>query len=814
METLSCPTIVLCVEPTGAAIGERLARVQRGQLMDSPLFLWAVHVDEDVPTIAPIKRCEDVVAQIGQGVAYATIGDGVAALVADVLSLRDWRIPPMMERPVGLRLSLVGAPWEIKPSLLLNFAAAFHSSAQKHVGVRYFTEACFLLPDLVASAPPDAAERVQDLVSLIDGDPDSSNSHFLAGSFSYCWWFGRINASGLTLASFPSVIEDIATVIHGLLTTAPEHLPRSQVIISGRPQHMSVGYGELFAPREEVFECLKARYACQLIQRLFLDKSNRVDHKRARRRAWDFTLSSECIGALREIELTPGGERIWKGFHPEIPEQVMDGEVEEFLFNMQDSLEKFFNIDLLRLRSDFELSSCARREALLTGLESEVRDIAERASGGLFEAQAFLAEVEAFLLKTDGLSEGERPINLQEIRRWFDIDFAKSVHPQGSASIDELGAKVRDLQEQLRQLTRLRNISAPPALEAGVYEALRWSEDNQAQVSLDERIERLSEQLQEEVRLWGQKVANAEEDLQGARREIEPDEARRDQKIKEREEMLRQAALKYRILLFELAQAIKTADRLWFGRFRLRRALKEKNERLGKLRDVMLPQLARQVVAAYAERMQLSIDRAVYEVRDSIIQDALKHGRELHKKVVDAIDMLNGIRDDLSDVQVPTASSVLRRSVVTDVDLESLVKRLTNGAAEPGFPMRPSASDVCFQPATKTAGQIQEEAGKPFTVILSWRIADFVTLLGPQSAKVEALIGWLKHVSQPLFPFRGEDTVNYSIVRAVDDPSLGRLLRHAFPEAAWPDDPKTPAAVVLQFMQIPRVDGYTWDVRP
>jgi len=802
METLSCPTIVLCVEPTGAAIGEILACTRRDQHLDSPLFLWAVRVDGGAHTITPIRRRGDTVAQSEQSVTYPTIGDGVAAVIADVLSLRDWRIPLMMERPVSLRLSLVGASWEISPSLLSSLADAFHSSAQQHVGLRYFTEACFLSPDLVEPAAPSAAERVQDLVRVIERGPDSPNSQFRVDSFNYCWWFGRINASGLSLASLPSAGNDIATALHGLLTTAPEDLPPSLGIITERTRHMSVGYGELFAPREEIFECLKARYACQLVQRLYLDKSDRVDHRRARRRAWAFTLSARCERALREIELTPGGERIWKGFHPEIPEQVMDGEVAEFLFSMQDSLQRFRNIDLHRLRRKFELSGCVRRKTLLTALEIKARKIAERANGGLFEAQAFLAEVAAFLLETEGLSEGERPMNLQEMRRGFDRAFADTLHWQGSASVNELGPKVRNLQEELWQLTRLRNISAPPALETSIYEAIRWDEDNEDRISLDQQIAELSQRLQKEVRLWGQEAVKAERKLQRARYEIESEEGRRDQKIEKSEEALRRAAQECKSLLFELARASEAASRLWFGRFRQRRALKEKNERLGLLRSVTLPQMARQVVAAYADRMQLSIDRSVYEVRDSVIQDALGRVRELHKKLVDAIDALNSIRNGIGDARIPTTGGVLRRSVVTDVDLESMVERLTNGAD----PKCPSASDVWFQPSAKTVEQIQEAAGKPFTVVLSWMIPDFVGLLGPQSAKVEALIGWLKHVSQPLFPLIGEDKVDYSIVRAVDDPALERLLRHAFPEAAWADDQKSPAAVVLQFRQIPRVD--------
>jgi hypothetical protein len=806
IETLSCPTIVFCVEPTGAAIGESLTRVQLDQHLDSPLFLWAVHVGESVNTITPIRGCERVVAHTEQFITSHTISDSVAAVIADVLSLRDGRIPPMMERPVSLRLSLVGAAWEITPLLLSSFAAAFHSSAQQHVGARYFTEACFLLPDLMPSAPPGAAERVQELLRVIEGCPDSQDPGFRADPISYCWWFSRINASGLTLDTFPSSIDDIATVIHGLLSTAPEYLPCLPTILTPPPQHMSVGYGELFVARERVFEYLRARYACQLVQRLFLDKSNCVDRKRARQRAWAFTLSPECEGALREIELTPGGERIWKGFHPGIPEQVLEGEADEFLFNMRDSLDRFLKTDLARLRGQFELSGRSRRGTFLARLETEVQDIAERTEGGLFEAREFLEEVEAFLLETTDVSEGEKPMNLQEMRRGFDRAFAATLHWERSTDPNERGSKVQQLRQQLRQLTRLRNMSAPPALEPAIFEVLRWGEAGDAGTSLDQRIEETSRQLREEVASWAQEVAIAEQELQLARHMIEPEQERRAHEIERSEETLRQVAAECKKLRFELAQVQETPGWRWLDRRRQTRMLKEKNERLAQLLGETLPRQARQVVSCYAGRMELSIDRAVYEVRDNVIHDALGRVRKLHQRLVDAIDTLNGIRDSFGSLQVPTDGGVLRRSLIADVDLEALLGQLTQGLDGPALRKCPSAWDVCCQSTAKTEQQLREAAREPFAVVLTWVISDFLRLLGPQSAKLEALFGWLKCVSQPLFQPTG-DTVDYSIVRTVDEPGLARLLRHAFREAVWIDDQKTPAVVVLQLRQIPRADA-------
>jgi hypothetical protein len=170
-------------------------------------------------------------------------------------------------------------------------------------------------------------------------------------------------------------------------------------------------------------------------------------------------------------------------------------------------------------------------------------------------------------------------MNIQEIRREFDRAFAEALHVKLSRSTNEHGARVRDSQRRLRQLMGLRNMSAPPALEAAVFDALRWSEDLGEHISLDQRIEELSQQLRDEVTLWAQEI-------------------------------------------------------------------------------------------------------------------------------VGAMDTLNNIRDCLSGVQNLTVGSVLRRSVVTDADLESLVEHLANGVAGPGLPKCPSAWDICCQSATKSAEQI------------------------------------------------------------------------------------------------------------
>jgi hypothetical protein len=804
METSACPIIVFCVESIGKALGESIARLSHENYPASALSVRSVRADQGGYIVTPIVGFEPLDAQPEPPIIRGAINDIVCEVIVDALSLVDYRIPATMQKPISLRLAVIGAPWEVTPSLLLDFAAAFHSSAQQHCGARYLAEGYFVLPYLDRSAPPDAAEQVRDLLRVVEARAPGVDPPFSTDSFSYCWWFGQINAAGLALPSFPASLDDVATVILGVLTTSPEQLPLSITILTGRTQHMSAGYGEFFAPREALFEYLRARRACQLIHGLFLDRIDQLDHRRVRRRAWAFTLSSACAGVLRDVELTPGGERIWKGFHPTIPKEALNGEVDEFLSNLRDSWRRFSNMDRGELRRRFELSGRTRGEEFLTEIEIEVQDMVERGNGGLFEARSFLEEMEAFLLETKDVSEGEKVTNLQKMRRQFDRTFADALHIKQSPSPNEHESEVRELRRQLARLTRLRNISAPPALSASVFEALVWGETSG---SLDEAIAATTQRLQEEVTSWAQEAANAEGVLQRARYEIEPEAVRREQEMEKKEEALRETAQECRRLRFELELARNTSRRRLFGRKRQERSLQDMNERLAQLQGVMLQQQAREVVLSYANRMQLSIDWMVYEVRDNIIHDALDQVRRLHQKISGAIEMLNEMSDRFSSVEPPTDSHLLRTPLITDVDLESLLEQLTKVMPGTQVPNCPSAWAVCSQPPEKTEAQLLEAAGRPLTVVRNWTIADFVRVLRIPNRKLEALSAWLQHISQPLLQTRGEDTVDYSIIRAVEDPDLDPILRHTFPEATRIDHSNTQSVSVLQLRHVPRVEA-------
>jgi hypothetical protein len=800
MDALSYPTIVFCVEQIGLEVARSLAEMLRNASSVQPASVWAISTDKGLFAVSSVGRRDDPAPRKDCTVGADSIANAIQDVVAEVLSLGESRVPGVMDRPIGLRLALVGAAWEVTPAMASELARAFHAAARPHLGSRYLVEACLLLPNFLPHSFQTAG-ILQEWSNVLEASEGCPEGAVLDDLFNYCWWFGRINASGLALPSLPTSIADIATVIYGVTTVPPERLPSTVTILAAPPQHMSAGYAELLVPREQVVDYLVARNACSIIDRSFLDRAGSIDHAGIRRRAWAFTSSSDCAEALKRIDLTPGGERVWPGFHPTVPDQIVDGEIDEFLSSVHEAMDRFKSAGLKQVRAAIELSGRSCREKLLAAIEAQVREIADCSRGGLFESQAFLEEMTAFVLETTDVSEGEVATNLQQVRRTFDHAFAEQLALKRPSHSKEHESRAEELRKEIAQLTRLRNISAPPALTASVCNDLRWGEEERW-TSFNQRISEATQQLQQEMALWAEELATAERWFQHARYETQPEQDRREQNISECEEALRQTASECRRLLVELAKVPRRSPWLWFLSSHKKRALREKNERLAYLRAVLLRQQAREVVAAYAARIQLSIDRALYEVRDRIIHDALSHVRNLHEKTSQAIKALGDMRAMFASIQPPTLTQVLRRELLTREDLDEVFYHLRQGPAAPETMKSLSGWNVCCQHPVTTENQVRDVAMRPFTALRGWVMEEFLQLLKPSNARLEALIGWLKQASQPLVPPTGEETSDYSLIRSEENSQFGELLHHSFPEATWDDRPTAPTTAVLQVRQL------------
>ena len=794
MEWLLSPTIVFCLGGTGRAIGERLAGILAENYSSSPLTVWAVDQHENEYALTPLLTHAKPVAQF-PGPLDQVVADAIAAS----LSLEDCRITMSVEAPVNLRLSLLAAPGEIQSSFLSELATHLHISAKRHCGAGYLVEGFFILPEL---ATPSAgnAEALQELFDRIEAPASDRNS--TSALFSYCWWLGRINTRGLALPPFPSSAGEITSVVLGVLTTPLQQLPASITLLSGRSQHMSVGHAELFVSREKLFQYLRSCYTGQLIKSGFLDRRSCVDEQAVQKFVWEFAQSAECAGLLSEVDLTPGGDRIWKGFHVEIPAEVCDGDLDNFMASIHGASRKFFS-ELKELRKEFELSGRFRRVTFLTQLETKVQELVEHSRGGLFETRAFLDEMQSLLLETVEIAEGEKATNLQEIRREFDRAFAETIQLQASPSAREHEAKVKELRRQLDRLTRLRNIFAPPALDAAIVDVLSWRGIDEADATLDDGIATILSQLQTEVIAWAQATAGTEHVLQYARYEVAPEIARREDAIKKAEERLYTSAAECRNLRLELELVRNGLRWKWFPSTWHERSLRNKNERLEHLQNVLLQQQAREVINTHASRMQLSIDWIIYDVRSKLIHSALDQVRLLHRKISHAIETLNGISDSCASMDPALNEHLLRKSFLSESDLETLLENLTKSLPAVSLDGCPSAWEICCQSAEKTAAQLKEIAGKRFMAILDWTIDDFLRVLKTPNHRLETLIAWLQNASQPLFPHPDERTFEYALIRASENSDVARIVRHTLPEAIWFEPTASSSISVLQLRHLP-----------
>ncbi|HET8887596.1 MAG TPA: hypothetical protein VFQ41_01730 [Candidatus Angelobacter sp.] len=803
MENASYPSIVFCLGEMGSAIGTFLAEGLAERPATPLLSIWAVSCagHELAPNCLYERQCGRPLP-----VDAPIRTDSVAHLVIDVvnraLSLEDTRLPAIMEGAVGLRLLLLGVAPEVTELRLSDFASAFHAAAKWRRFPRYLAEACLVLPqDREGPGPPDETRPEPDLMlSSRSGAGQNSSGN----SFTYWWWLGNINASGLALPPLPAALEEMALVMNGLLATPPEHLPVSMGMLESGTQSMSAGYAELVIPRKEIVEYFTALNTCRLVKDLFLGREERVNEKAMRRRAWAFAASSECQEVLQRTSHTEGGERIWPGFNRTVPPEVIEGEVSEFLRTMHEELDQFLNNDLKRIMAALAGSVHSSREKLLAALEAETQSIANQSEGGLFDALAFLAEMAAFLLETTELSETESASNLQHLRRGYDRWYAQELHLESLPRVNHQEETVQRLRRELSQIMYLRNISAPPALDRNILEGLRWS-GNQPDLSLEQQAAELTERLEQAIRLWAQEVATAEHNFQQSCHDTQPEQARREKRIADCEDALRLSAIECKKLLHELSLAPKASwwRELFF--FRQKKMWKEKNDRLGLLQRV-LPRHAGEVVTAYASRMQLSVDRGLYAARDNLLQDALSGVRALHGKISGTIETLRKLREQSAAAAPPGCRHVLRKLLFSSAQLDPIFERLCNKDYTLEMAGSLSPWEVCRQAPEKTIAQMRKLAGEPFTAVLNWEIDNFMRVANPPELILEQLVQWLDHASRPLAQGLTGASPDYAIIRAPENSEFSKLLRSRFGQAIWMNAAELAGAAVVQVRELVHTD--------
>jgi len=780
METVSCPTIVFCLDGAAAAVGGSLAALQPCQSPSSLLSLW------EIGASAGIHASQ--IARVGASGSEppsepATLADAVDRAIATAFSIRNFSTPVFARGAVSLRLMLLGAAWEVVPGTVLAIAEAFRALGRRYAGRRCWAEACFLLPDLMPNAPADADERCRELLHSIEQFEAADAMPVAEPGFACCWWLGRLNTLGLTLSPLTDSRREIATAIAGLLAASPDHLPATGAL-DGRPTHASAGYGEIFIDRAAVVSDLTASRAVHLIRRLHLDRRDRVDERRVLARVWAFAASPDCEGALHDIALTPGGERIWPGFHHDVPAEVFSGDVQGFRDSLRQAYRRFSETALREMQGKVKSSALSNGDRLLSKVEAEVREIADRSPGGLFEALAFIERMEALLFDPAADPEDDTATNLQAIRRCFDSAFADRVRVEQEGPTSDSSPKVKALRRKLAELVRLQNIAAPPALDAAVFDSLLCSVDEKPLMPIPQAIRTLTQELRERSAGWAQEKLDEEAKLGRSRERIEDADRRLESVIGRADGDLGQSAVECRRVMDDLRELQASPLNRLIGWFWRTAALKARNRRLKELQGEILPRQARALVMAYADRMQLSVDRVVYEARDSVCQAALSRLRELHERMSAGVGVLNSMMDTLERRNTAVAGSALRRCMLNQSDLRLLYERVVAGLAQGHDAPLPSAWEICFEPGEVIERRFRDAAGEPFQKILGWRMEDFATILRLSESRLQECAQWLVSAGKPLFPPSGERGLEYALLRSGDASELDRIVRHLLPDAA------------------------------
>ena len=339
MDLIDQPTIVIGLGQTGSAIAKVLAEALHHSSCAAQVSVWTVSTSNGLFSASNLPSVSNQDSHSEDVFTSNSVANLVFDLTSAFLSVQEARVPDTIDRPSILRLTLVGAVWEVSPAGALEFARAFHTTARQHFGSQYITEACLLLPALDSNSGSSAL--LEEWSNTLQSHFASHHSPVGTDSFNYWWWFDRINTSGRTIAMLPASISDLASVIGALLSISLEQLPIRVRMLIGQPQHMSLGCAEVIVPLEEMLEYLIKRNTCRLVDDLILDRAALADHDAARQLAWSFTSSAECGKALNCLDLSPGGERIWTGFHPIIPSAVDEGNISDFLSSIHEAKARF-----------------------------------------------------------------------------------------------------------------------------------------------------------------------------------------------------------------------------------------------------------------------------------------------------------------------------------------------------------------------------------------------------------------------------------------------------------------------------------------
>ncbi len=776
--------IVLCAGSGGVAIGRELAKFAGKRRASNLIFLEA--------------RTSGTVRSLTVDDELADEDLSLERAVGSFLSIANPNVTNPANYMFALRMVVLGKYGEISPAALGDLIEESALVADRRIGGRRTIECMFYLP-------PSPESLREPFKQSSEGSPVSSTGaateyieafQSALGAADYCWWFTSMNSLGLSLPE--AACEAFAALLYAAVSVTPESYASSFDIMAARPLHLCAGFAELSVSRADIVACLSARYLARLIRRRYL-RAREVHMESMSKSVRE--VADACEKLIEDIALTPGKERIWKGWDKSVPDFSSDN-ISGFLARQRTALSSFFG-SLPGIRKQGRSSARHGMQDFLRSFRAELEQIDRYYLGAASTCIDFVSRIAAFLIDMSDFDEEDpNPANIQTVRREFDTAFAEAVHFLCDVNTDEARQRFVKARSDLSRIERLIAISAPPAVSAERWAEIHWGIEGSA--GLTKAACDAEKRLRERWNDWLQSLARKEAKMQGAIDAVPSERKRRDDAIEAAERELHRSAEEYR----RLAQKLKYLSG-WSRFFASApwtpcgRQLRRLHSRVGELRSHVLPTDGLRVAEAYSNRAQLEVQRIFYRIRDGTLQLILNCVRSAYKDQSATITVLEEIATRNSRAGMAVDPCPFSRALISDDDLEIILDDFERNQELSPHQEYPGFLDVVSRPPEDIEAALIDHSRPLLQEMQSRPISYYIQTAG---CDLNVALTWMRHASQPWFPYDPPD-VDESVVVLADDGSWRNgPLRGAFPGAKWVANRTSDSAAVFRVRPIGTFD--------
>ncbi|HEX3681762.1 MAG TPA: hypothetical protein VHU83_04405 [Bryobacteraceae bacterium] len=719
--------------------------------------------------------------------------------VGSFLSIANPTLMASVDSVLVLRMVVLGEYGEISIAALRDLIDELKLIARRRVGGRHTIECMFYLATPAEPPPEPLTEGVVEGVSILPTGFETEYveaSRSALGASDYCWWFTTMNSLGLSLSDDSCTA--VATLVYAVVSTTPESYAAHFDCTAARPLHLCAGYAEITVSRADIERCLIARHMARVVRRRYL-RACEPDVERITEVVRRLTEAFENL--LEEVALTPGKERIWKGWDKSIPD-FSSGEISGFLGLQKDALTGCFE-SLPRVRNQGRSSAALGIRGFLEYFRTELSRIDNQHRGAACACTELISRVSAFLIDiSEPDEEDPSPANIQTVRRRFDEEFAETVHFPNRVDIHEARQRLVNARSHLSRMLRLKIISAPPAVSGERWNGIHWKTEGSA--GLAQSISNAEKRVLEAWKECLQSLAEKEEKMQGAIDEVTSERKRRDEAIKAAEHDLQRSAEECRRLARKLRQIPAWSRFLASAEWTPCGArLRGLHERLGELRRHILPTNALRAADAYSDRAELEVERIFYRVRDDSVQLVLNRVRSSHDDLSATVKALQEISTINSRAGLRIDPCPFSRALISDDNLDAILDDFERNCESEANQQYPSFLELVSRSREELEGALLERSRALFQAFEPRPISDYIRAA---QCDLKAALIWMKHVSRPWFPYEAPHPDESVLVLADENTWRDGALRGAFAGARWIGNRTSDWAAVLRVQPIGTFD--------